>query len=307
MTEFCDLHTHSTRSDGQDSVRELIDNAAATEGLKAFALCDHDVVPPKTIDVDGEEISPVDYAAKKGLMFIPGIEISCDTYVDDVHIVGIFCDFDTPGMKSIEDSVTQSKIDGYHALCDMLVKKGMDVSWQYITEGCGRKESEVQRKHIFEAISEKGYVADWKDAKIMVRDDKELNIKRAKPDPIKAINIIHEAGGVAILAHPHLIDEEVTREDGTHMTRAEYIDMLISAGLDGIEADYPYLKTSYKGNKSVDEIAGSVYRTYSARVKFLSGGSDYHAEHKKGNMNARRIGEGRIPYDYFKKMILIYK
>lgn len=303
MIEFADLHTHSVRSDGQDTVKELIDNAALTDGLRAIALCDHDVLPPKTIDVDGAEISPAEYAAQKGIIFLPAIEISCDTFVDDVHIVGLFCDFDNDGMKQVEADVKRSKTDGYRALCDALVARGMDVSWQYITEGCGRKEDEVQRKQIFEAVAEKGYTPDWKAAKLMVRDDPSLNIKREKPDPLKAIVLIHEAGGVAVLAHPYLIDDEVTRQDGTHMTRAEYIDMLLEAGLDGMEADYPYPKTSYKGTLTVDDIAGRVYRTYGCRVKFLSGGSDYHAEHKKGNKNARRIGEGRVPFGYFMKMI----
>jgi len=307
MMEFVDLHSHTNRSDGQDTVIELIENAAKTAGLKAFALTDHDVLPPKQIEVDGKLVDTIEYAASKGVEFIPGIEISCDTYVDDVHIVGLYCDFDIPGFRSLEDDVKQSKIDGYHALCDKLVERGMDVSWASITTDVGRAEDEVQRKQIFEALADKGYVSDWKAAKIMVRDDAELNIKRRKPDPVKSIELIHEAGGVAILAHPYLIDEEVTREDGSVMTREAYIEMLLEAGLDGIEVDYPYNKTSYKGSLSVNEIAGAVYRDYSCRVKFVSGGSDYHAEYRKGIKNPRELGDGKVPYDYYKKMIEIHK
>jgi hypothetical protein len=176
-----------------------------------------------------------------------------------------------------------------------------------VTTDCGRSEDEVQRKHIFEAIAEKGYTPDWKAAKLMVRDDPDLNVKREKPEAVDAIKLIHDAGGVAILAHPYLIDEEPVRADGTTTTREAYIETLLAAGLDGIEVDYPYPKTSYKGTLSVDEIAGRVYRTYGCRVKFISGGSDYHAEQKKGTKNARYIGEGRVAYEYFKKMILPYK
>ncbi len=305
MIEFVDLHTHSTRSDGMDSVRELIDNAAATEGLKAFALCDHDTLPPVSIDVDDREISPVEYAASRGVLMLPAIEISCDTLVDDVHIVGLFCDFSSEGMAKLESDMQLSKTDGYRKLCDALVARGMDVSWDYITDGCGRSPKDVQRKHIFEAIAQKGYTPDWKAAKLLVRDDPTLNIKREKPDPVYAVELIRSAGGRAVLAHPYLIDEETDSVRGKY-TRAEYIDLLINAGLSGIEADYPYPKTSYKGSLSVNEIAGRVYRDYSCKVSFLSGGSDYHAEQKKGNTNARRLGEGRVSYEYFKRMIEIY-
>ncbi|MCR5693622.1 MAG: PHP domain-containing protein, partial [Clostridia bacterium] len=62
MANFiCDLHSHSTLSDGNDTVEELID-AAVREGVKILALTDHDVIPPKDIVVGGEKVDLVDYA-----------------------------------------------------------------------------------------------------------------------------------------------------------------------------------------------------------------------------------------------------
>ncbi|MDD4462582.1 MAG: PHP domain-containing protein, partial [Eubacteriales bacterium] len=90
----CDMHTHSNRSDGNDSPQALID-LAVERGLRVLVLSDHDVRPPKQIEIDGRTIDPVEYAASRGLIFIPGIEFSCDTENDDVHIVGIGCDFDS--------------------------------------------------------------------------------------------------------------------------------------------------------------------------------------------------------------------
>lgn len=305
MAEFVDLHTHSTRSDGLDSVEELIRHAAETAGLRAITLCDHDVLPPKTVEIDGRTVDPVQYAKEKGFRLIPGIEISCDTDVDDVHIVGIFCDFDDPNLRRLEETVKTSKTASYKKLCDLMVERGMDVSWEYVLSSTGREPDDIQRKHIFESIAAKGYTPDWKSAKIMVRDDPVLNVKREKPDPLDAIDWIHGAGGVAILAHPFLIDDEVCCH-GDRLTRAEYIERMLERGLDGMEADYPYYKTSYKGQKSVDEMAGFVYRTYGPRLKFLSGGSDYHADYKKNVANGRSLGDGRVPYHYFEKMILPY-
>ena len=304
MIEFADLHTHSNRSDGMDSVRELIDAASRVPGLRAIALTDHDTLPPETIDVDGAEVDPSEYAAGKGLCFLPGIEISCDTKVDDVHIVGLFCDFSSPQLRRLETLVKESKRDGYKKLCDLLVKRGIDVSWAYVLEATGRRPDDIQRKHIFECIAARGYAPDWSRAKLLVRDDPELNVRREKPNPLDAIDWIHAAGGVAILAHPYLIDEHIAARG---MSRPAYIERLIERGLDGMEADYPYAKTSYKGTLGVDEIAGRVYREYGPRLQFLSGGSDYHAEHKKGGANGRALGDGKVPYRYFQNMILPLK
>ena len=173
MIEFADLHAHSTASDGLDTPRELIDSAAGVEGLRVLALTDHDVLPPKAIDVDGVKMDPVEYAKDKGILLLPGIEISCDTEVDDVHIVGLFCDFGNEALQKIEVDARQSKIDGYKKLCELLCARGMDVSWAYVCQAAQKNPEEIQRKHIFECIAQKGYAPDWKTAKIMVRDDAE--------------------------------------------------------------------------------------------------------------------------------------
>ena len=154
---LCDLHTHSVRSDGNDTVGELIDNAAAL-GMEVIALTDHDVRPPETIETDAGSISPREYARQKDICFIPGIEYSCDTYVDDVHIVGLGCDFTHPGLLDIERAMEKSKMTGYRRLTEVLCENGIHVSWDDVLAGGGRhRPEEVQRKHIFEAIAAKGY------------------------------------------------------------------------------------------------------------------------------------------------------
>lgn len=85
------------------------------------------------------------------------------------------------------------------------------------------------------------------------------------------------------------------------MDRAAYIDRLIGAGLDGIEASYPYSKTSYGGTLTPAEIEREVREHYADRVAIISGGSDYHADFKKGvkKEKARNIGECGITAEYF--------
>ena len=297
----CDLHTHSVRSDGNDTVIELIDHAALA-GLRVLALTDHDVRPPVEVEVDGETVDVKAYAKQKGVSFIGGIEYSCDTDVDDVHIVGLGCDFSMPAFLAAEQAMAKSKVDAYRALTEVLAQNGILVDWSDVlrnADGSSRPEDAVQRKHIFETIARKGYTKTWQEAKLLVRDNPVYNIRREKIDPLDAIGIIRAAGGVAILAHPHLIDETVEK-NGVKISRKTYIERLIAAGLMGIEAAYPYDKTSYKGAQTNEEIRASILREYGARLPVISGGSDYHADAKKGVTNPRELGEGGVTFDYFR-------
>lgn len=297
----CDLHTHSVRSDGNDTVVELIDHAAQA-GLKVLALTDHDMRPPVTVEVNGESIDVKTYAKQKGVAFIGGIEYSCDTDVDDVHIVGLGCDFTQPDFLAVEQAMTKSKVDAYKKLTYVLTRNGILVSWDDVLAGGAqgrRADDAVQRKHIFETIASKGYAKTWQEAKLLVRDNPDYNIRREKIDPLDAIGIIRRAGGVAILAHPHLIDAQIEK-NGRIIDRETYIERLIEGGLMGIEAAYPYDKTSYKGTQTKEEIEQSIRRTYGERLPVISGGSDYHADAKKGVTNPRELGEGGVTYDYFR-------
>lgn len=292
-----DLHAHTTRSDGNDSPAELLENAAAC-GLKVVAITDHDVLPPDDLEKDGALRSVAEVAASLGIGVLRGIEVSCDTSVDDVHIVGFGCDWHARAIQWLPELAVTSKTRSYKALVEKLCAAGMALlRWDELLEG-GRTAEEVQKKHIFELIARKGYAPSWQAAKIMVRDNPDYDVKREKPDPIKTIASLHEAGGIAILAHPYLIDESVSL-GGAAVSRDAYIRRLIEAGLDGIETRYTYDKTSYKGTMSPDAICQEVEARYGKSVSLLSGGSDYHADHKKGAANPRQLGDAGITLDYF--------
>jgi predicted metal-dependent phosphoesterase TrpH len=227
-----------------------------------------------------------------------GIEVSCDTNVDDVHIVGFGCDWQAPGLQWLPEMAVASKRQSYRLLVERLCAAGMKLDWNDLLEGGARQEDAIQKKHIFELIANKGYAPSWQAAKIMVRDNPEYDVKREKPDPVKTIASLHAAGGIAILAHPYLIDESVVLQ-GADVTRDVYIRFLIEAGLDGIESRYTYDKTSYKGTQTPDAIRQEVEERYGKFVAFISGGSDYHADHKKGVLNSRQIGDAGVTLDYF--------
>ena len=183
-------------------------------------------------------------------------------------------------------------------LVERLRDNGFDLHWEELTDNGRRSDEAVQKKHIFELLARKGYAENWQAAKIMVRDNPDYDIKREKPCPVATIRSLHDAGGVAILAHPYLIDETV-RLDGNAVSRDHYIRRLIDAGLDGIETHYTYDKTSYKGTMTPEAIDQEVMERYGEMVPILSGGSDYHADHKKGVANPRMIGDAGIELEYF--------
>ena len=296
----CDLHCHTTRSDGADTPEELIINAKMA-GLTVLAVTDHDVTPPEKVSVaSGEEMDICEYASGHGILLLRGIEISCETEVEDVHIVCFGCEWKDGFFAELEKNVKESKVNGYKELAERLRRCGMDVSWQEILENGGRPvdEEHVQKKMIFELMAKKGYAPDWSTAKLMVKNDARLLVKRKKPDPVRVINEIHRCGGICILAHPFLISDEVNL-CGDITDRRSYIERLIGTGIDGIEACYPYSRTSYGGRLSDGEIENYIRREYSERLEIISGGSDYHADHKKGVKDTRTLGECGITYEEF--------
>ncbi len=294
----CDLHTHTLRSDGNDTVKALID-AAADVGILVLAITDHDIIAPTEIEADGKAVPLLDYGLRKGVAVLPGIEFSCDTQVEDVHLVALGCDFAHPFFAQEYEASIRSKIHGYKALCRLLSEDGMALDWQrdILLDGV-RAETSVQRKQLFEAMAQKGYAADWSHAKVLIQTTPRYSVKREKPDPIHIIQNVHLTGGIAIMAHPFLVDDPAQWQ-GAPISRAKYIEKLIAAGLDGIEAPYPYDKTSYKGTQTPGEIESAVCWMYGQRLAILSGGSDYHNEGKKGAKNPRLLGEKGVRLEYF--------
>jgi 3',5'-nucleoside bisphosphate phosphatase len=287
----CDLHGHTNRSDGFDSPAEFLQVASRT-GLKVVAITDHDVVPPESVQVDGQTRDIVEYAASLGVKLIRGMEISCDTDVEDVHILAFGCNWQDAFFTWLAEFTEQSKRDGYLELIAKLNAQNIEVSLAEIEEpGKG-----LQKKRIYELMARKGYATGWEQAKLMIAGNPVFATKRKKPEPQAVIRRIHQAGGIAVLAHPYLIDPLAEAERAA-FSRDRYIRDLIGAGLDGMEGLYTYDKTSYRGCLSKDQICAEVRERYAGLVRVISGGSDYHGDGRTGIANARWIGECGISLD----------
>ncbi|MDF2615047.1 MAG: hypothetical protein K0S71_2833 [Clostridia bacterium] len=296
---LCDLHTHTTCSDGHDTPKELV-GRAVNAGMKIIAVTDHEVIPVESIIENNKKINIVDYAKDKGLKLIRGIEISCDTDNEDVHIIGLGCNWEDAYFQLLQTEIQQGKTESCRELIEVLNKKGININWEEILKINNIEDHPelIQKKQLFEMMVMKGYVKSWKEGKELIQSDQSLKVKRKKPDPVEAIKKIHETGGIAILAHPYLIDEDVSYK-GKKLTRDQYIELLIKASLDGIEACYSYDKTSYRGRMTKAEIEKEIRERYTDKVPIISGGSDYHADYKKQAVNSRELGECGIELQYF--------
>jgi predicted metal-dependent phosphoesterase TrpH len=118
----------------------------------------------------------------------------------------------------------------------------------------------------------------------MTQTNKKMAIKRRKPDPVDIIELAHSTNGIIIDAHPFLIEPEPEK-------LYRYLERLLDAGLDGIEARYTYDKCNYKGNETNEQLEHRIKEKYGNTGMFMSGGSDYHGEWRKGAANPREMGE----------------
>ena len=291
----CDLHAHTTRSDGKDSPQELIDRASKL-GLKAIAITDHDITPPSILEIKGKIIPILEYARSKDIILLRGIEISCDTENEDVHIVAFGCDFSDTRFQELEKDIIKRKIESYRKFIEQLNNHGYPITWeQVLTQKNGIIEaSQIQKKMIFQKLAERGYFPSWKEAKNFSQTHPELNVMREKPDPKAIIRLIHDTGGVSILAHPYLIQPKTGSID-------DYIDQLIAAGLNGLEANYSYSKTNYRGTLNELEIDIRILTKCISKGLLISGGTDYHGTEEGGVPDNRELGNNGITYPKFLK------
>ena len=153
-----DLHGHTNRSDGNDTPVEFVLHAKE-RGVKVCAITDHDVIPPRTVEIDGVERDIQEWAKEQGVDLLLGIEVSCETWIDDTHLVCFGCDWDDPFFKELDEFTIRSKVNSYKKLVKKLREKGMSITWKEVLNNNGHPvpEEQVQKKMLFELLARKGY------------------------------------------------------------------------------------------------------------------------------------------------------
>lgn len=188
-----DLHTHSTISDGTDSPTRLMMKAAGS-GLDVVALTDHDTL-------DGLEEAQA-AGQRFGVRLLPGFEMTCHIGGRDVHLLG-YGARPSDSVLGRELHLTRaSRAERLDAICQRLSDAGMTVTVDDVHRAAGSASS-LGRPHVADAMVAKGYVEDRDEAfRDWLADGKPAYVPRRSVALEEGIDLIHNAGGVAVLAHP---------------------------------------------------------------------------------------------------------
>ena len=257
-----DLHVHSTKSDGTLTPTELV-QYAIEKGLSAFALTDHDTTDgiDEALTAAAEHNEAIKNGTKQGLPLevIPGIEFSTEYMGKDIHILGLYIDYNSPAFKEKIQEFVDSRILRNQKMCASLASDGIDITYEKLLEE--NPDAVITRSHYAKYLLNHGYTTSMKEAfERYIGDHCKHFIPREKITPMQAVGLINEVGGLAFLAHPTLYHMSDRVLEGL-------IKELKDSGLAGIEAVY---STYTQGEEAQMRKFASKYDL------LISGGSDFH-------------------------------
>lgn len=252
MKRAIDLHVHTTASDGTLTGGEAVSLAAAS-GLSAIAITDHDTV---------SGYAEAAQAGKKlGVEVIPGIEISTK-YGGAVHILGYYIDPDSEKLRPVLDWVIHDRDARNRKMAELMAADGIPVSYDEMRARFGEV---IGRPHFAEVLVELGLASGVQDAfDRYVEKGQKYWLPRNFLSIERSIEIIKEAGGVPVLAHPF----QYKRDDAG---LRELIEHCMAHGLRGIECRY----TGYDA-----QMVGYLEQLADEYGLVKTGGSDFHGENK---------------------------
>jgi 3',5'-nucleoside bisphosphate phosphatase len=218
-----DLHTHSTFSDGTLAPERVVE-LATTRGLTGIALTDHD----NTGGVERARAA----AGGSGLTVVLGCELSAEHEGNPVHVLGYAFDPEEPAFAAKRAWITEGRVDRARRMVERLGELGAPVELERVIELAGG--GAVGRPHVARAMVEAGVVDDMAAAfsPDWIGTGGRAYAAKDAVTPVEAVELIHGAGGVAVLAHPSV-------HAGAAAVPEAVIRAMAAAGLDGLEVDHP--------------------------------------------------------------------
>jgi len=276
-----DLHTHTTFSDGTFTPEALVRKAEETD-VAVLAVTDHDTLLG---------IEPAIAAARQGkVTVVPGIELSIDMDLRDngyIHLLGLFIDHRRSALQARLEQLRAARDGRNRIILAKLRRLDMPVTEAELGREAG--EGSAGRPHIAALMVRNGYVNSLKEAfDKYLKEGAPAFADRDKLNFEDACDLIHGAGGLAILAHP--VSLRVTDQ----VELENFLLKLKPAGMDGLEVYSSFhsrrfsrlLRTLAKGNGLL-----------------ISGGSDFHGGNKPGIRLGRGTGRLNIPISVYEALL----
>ena len=260
---------HTTASDGVYPPHKVV-QFALEFGLDAIAITDHDTT-------DG--IQPAREAAiDKPIEVIAGVELGCENDVRDVHILGYYIDIENAELQKAFQEMRHVRETRAESMIQKMGEMGVRISLERVKEIAGK--APIVRPHIAKAMIEAHAVPDMQTAfEKYIGNDAPAYAPRMRLLPERAIEIIHNAGGVAILAHA-----------GRYASPLEVANEMVDYGIDGIEVFYPTHEPEFR--EALLKIANE-------RGLLVTGGSDFHRPNGDGSLP---LGSEDVPLEIIEKL-----
>ena len=245
-----DLHMHSTASDGVFAPEELMDRAADA-GLTLVALTDHD-------SVAGIEAAQA-AAQRRGMRLIPGVELSCGGE-KEIHVLGYGFDPADGALLRFCEEHHREREERAQKMVQQLREHGMEITISRVRE---LARGVIARPHVARALIEAGYASSVRDAfDRFLLPGKCGYVPKANVRVAEAAQLIHDAGGVAVLAHPMKLKMG-------ELALSSVVREWAQQGLDGLEVYHPSAQANHAAR--LEALAREL-------GLLVTAGSDYHGE-----------------------------
>jgi len=267
--QACDLHVHTTASDGLLSPQEVL-CYAASKGLKAVGIADHDTTAGlRALEGLSSPISSVEV--------VPAVELNSEWKGRELHILGYYIPISRGPLSDLLTRLQDSRRRRVAETVKKLKALGMPVEESRVFELASGES--VGRPHVAKAMLERGYVTSIKDAfDRYLGMGRPAYVERFHLSPEECVRAVREAGGVPVWAHP-----------GTARSFS-IIKILVENGLQGIEAYHP------EHDHSMVEKCLNLAKEYNL---IPTGGSDFHG---LGKGEGGDLGSVVVPYEVVERL-----